>query len=172
MREVIAYLGSSLDGFIATSDESVDWLENTPTIGDGGFQQFYDTVDTVIMGATTYRWIKQHMPDYPYSGKENFVISHTTQPSSARVTFTDDFSTLLSELKTQPGKNIWIVGGGQLVRQLLENRLLTQLRITFAPTILGAGIPLFPNGISTHQLTLLDTEQFGQLIELRYRVDD
>lgn len=171
MREVIAYLGSSLDGFIATPNESVSWLEDTPTIGDGGFQQFYDTVDTVIMGATTYRWIKRHMPDYPYAVKENFVISHTVEPSAEAITFTDDFSTLISKLKTQPGRNIWIVGGGQLIGQLLEAGLLTQLRITLAPTILGAGIPLFPTRLSAHELTLIGTEQFGQLIELRYRID-
>ena len=74
-RKVVLYIGISLDGYIATKEESLEWLLNTQGSGDNGFGEFYNTVETIIMGRRTYDWIMaQENGQFPYIGRECYVF--------------------------------------------------------------------------------------------------
>lgn len=77
-RKVVLFIASSLDGFIATKNESMDWLEKVEGEGDNGYSQFYDTVDTLILGKNTYNWIlRQGLEQLPYPNKKCYVLSNS-----------------------------------------------------------------------------------------------
>ena len=83
---MVVYIGISLDGYIATKDDSLEWLLNTQGSGDNGFGEFYDTVETIIMGKRTYDWImNQENGRFPYVGKECFVYTTRTLPNTENV---------------------------------------------------------------------------------------
>ena len=87
-RKVVVYIGISLDGYIAAKDDSLEWLLNTQGSGDNGFGEFYDTVDTIIMGRRTYDWImEQEKGEFPYRGKECYVYSTQMLKDTEYVTF-------------------------------------------------------------------------------------
>lgn len=170
-RQVVAYLGISLDGFIATLDERVDWLEAVEGDGDNGYGDFYGSIDTVIMGRKTYDWIAQKITPYPYLDKVNYVLTRKARPTNGTVTFTDvAVGDLISQLKQQDGKDIWICGGGRLVSSLLDEGLIDHLRLTVAPIILGQGISLYQDIVQQQVLHLTDTHRHGQFVELIYQV--
>ena len=171
MRKVILYIGISLDGYIATRDDNLDWLLATQGSGDNGFGEFYNTVDTIVMGRRTYDWImEQEHGCFPYAGKQCFV--HTRKPplDTDFVRFTaQEPSALVAELRKQPGKKIWIVGGSQIIHLMREADLIDEYVLSIAPVILGSGIPLLRGG-TENRLELTGVRTFGQFAELRYRV--
>ena len=88
-RKVVLYIGISLDGYIATKDDSLEWLLNTQGSGDNGFGEFYDTVETIIMGRRTYDWImEQENGQFPYIGKECYVYTTRATDDTEYVKFT------------------------------------------------------------------------------------
>ena len=167
---VVVYIGISLDGFIATKEDSLDWLLNTPGSGDNGFGEFYETVDTVIMGRRTYDWImEQEKGRFPYPGKECYVYTTRAQKDTEHVTFTAQKpKDLISGLKAA-GKRVWIVGGSQIIGLCRREDLIDQYILNIAPVILGDGIPLFCNG-KEKTLVLDAVRTFGQFAELRYHM--
>ena len=75
-RKVVLFIATSLDGYIATENDSLDWLYKVEGEGDNGYSEFYETVDTILMGRRTYDWILKHVTgDFPYKNKECFVFS-------------------------------------------------------------------------------------------------
>lgn len=169
-RKVVLFIAASLDGYIATQDESLDWLEKAAGEGDNGFSAFYDTVDTVIMGSRTYDWvIRQDLKEFPYKGKTCYVFTRSKRKETDDVTFVnDDVRSFVSRLKKQPGRNIWLVGGGELVHAFLQENLVDELIVTVAPSLLGKGIPLFPEGDYRLDLSLIGVKQFDQPVQLHY----
>jgi len=172
VRKVVLYIATSLDGFIATEGQDLAWLFATEGEGDNGFSAFYKTVDTVLLGRTTYDWIlQQEKGRFPYQGKECFVFSRGRRGKNEFVTFVEgDIPSLVNQLKGQDGKDIWLVGGGELVSAFVNEGQIDQVRVTIAPTLLGRGIPLFPNLVGTTRLTLTEVQRFNQFVELSYGV--
>ncbi|WP_421038900.1 dihydrofolate reductase family protein [Streptococcus hyointestinalis] len=171
-RKLIAYLGLSLDGYIATLDERVDWLEAVEGEGDNGYGDFYAGIDTVLMGRKTYDWINQQMAYYPYPDKTNYVFTKSPLETPYATVITENPEDFVRCLKAQPGGDIWLCGGGCLVSSLLNSGLVDRLHLTFAPIILGKGISLYQNIRKEQTLKLLDSRRHGQFVELIYQVNN
>jgi len=150
MKKIKLYIAVSLDGFIARTDGSLDWLTEFPNPSgtDHGYKTLMESIDTVIMGGKTYHEVLNLSLDWPYKEKTTFIISHhdTNLTTSENVQFiTENVIDTIEELKRQDGKDIWLVGGGQLISMLLNRDLVDEMQICYIPIILGEGIPLFPN---------------------------
>ncbi|MBS8265441.1 dihydrofolate reductase [Mesobacillus boroniphilus] len=167
---VILYIAMSLDGYIARLDGAVDWLDDVEGEGDNGYSEFYSQVGTVIMGRKTYEEVLNLTNEFPYAGKACYVLSIHPQESSPEVTFTDEeLETLVSRLKEQSDGYVWLVGGGQLVKQFLEKNLIDEIELYIIPKLVGEGIPLFPEGTPPANFELTDTGRYGQIAALKYR---
>jgi len=170
-RKVVLYIGISLDGYIATKDDSLEWLLNTQGRGDNGFGEFYDTVETIIMGRRTYDWImEQENGQFPYIGKECYVYTTRTTDDTEYVKFTTQSpENLIAGLKKE-GKKIWIVGGSQVIDLVRKKNLIDEYILSIAPVILGEGIPLFCEG-ERENLIFDRVRTFGQFVEISYHTD-
>ncbi|WP_050180356.1 dihydrofolate reductase family protein [Domibacillus robiginosus] len=169
MRKSVLYIAASLDGFIAGKDGNVDWLDDVEGDGsDNGYLSFYETVDTLLMGRGTYEKVLELTDDFPYAGKKCFVLSRTMKGKTDQVTFTDE--ALPTVLEKAEG-TVWIVGGGQVVQECLNHRLLDELFIAVIPKVLGGGIPLFPPGTEA-SLSLVDAEKIGDIVSIHYKRKD
>ena len=171
-RNLVLFIASSLDGYIATKDESLEWLYNVEGEGDNGFSEFYDTVDTILMGKRTFDWVmNQDLKEFPYKNKECYVFTRSLTENTEVVKFVNgDVTNFVNKLKSQDGKNIWIVGGGELLHSFIQEKLVDELIITVAPTLLGKGIPLFREGDYQLNLLLKKMRNFNQFVELHYEV--
>jgi dihydrofolate reductase len=169
-RKVIVFIATSLDGYIATENESLDWLFRVEGEGDNGYSEFYDTVDTIIMGRRTYDWIVNVEGDnFPYKNKKCYVFSKTPHQPNSNVDFLDcDIVNFLKEIKQEDGEHIWLVGGGELIHHVLKANLVDEFIITVAPQIIGAGIPLFKKSDVEIELQLTNVRRFNQFVELHY----
>lgn len=168
MRQVVLYIAMSLDGCIARADGCVDWLDDPNLPQDellAGYQRFYASVDTLIMGRKTYDQVLT-FGSWPYAGKTCFVATHRSAKPDSNVTFTAGSPGAM--LEQAPAGVIWLVGGSDLVRQFAEVKLIDEYRITVIPTVLGSGIRLFPEGFPPAELDLTGTEVIGGTVELRY----
>jgi dihydrofolate reductase len=171
-RKVVLFIASSLDGYIATEEESLDWLMRVEGEGDNGFSEFYDTVDTVLMGKKTYDWVmRQDLEEFPYKGKATFVFTRSAVKDTDDVSFVNkDIQSFMRQLKTKNGENIWLVGGGDLVQSFLQAKLIDEIIVTVAPTLLGKGISLFKRQDVLVDLELKGVRNFNQFVELHYAV--
>lgn len=169
-RKLVLFIASSLDGYIATNDESLEWLYRVEGEGDNGFSEFYNTVDTIIMGKNTYDWIlNQDLKEFPYKNKDCYVFTRSSAVNNENVKFVNgDISEFIKKLKDKDGKNIWIVGGGNLLQSFIQRGLVDELILTIAPTLLGKGIHLFREGEYQLDLSLKRMRHFNQFIELHY----
>ncbi|WP_336822549.1 dihydrofolate reductase family protein [Sporosarcina sp. USHLN248] len=124
------------------------------------------------MGKRTYDWIiKENSGEFPYKNKECYVFSRSIIENTEDVKFVNgNINRFVNKLKSQEGKNIWIVGGGELLLSFIEEMLVDEMIITVAPTILGKGIPLFREGNQQLNLSLKGMRRFNQFAELRYKV--
>lgn len=166
--KLVFYGAISLDGYLARENHSLDWLFGTEGEAETGYQEFYDRVDTILMGRSTYDQIGILSPEkFPYEGKHCYVFSRTLSGSNEHVTFiNEDIAGFTQSLKEQEGKRIWVVGGGEVLQHLLK--LVDEFIIQIAPTIIGKGIPLFVPGDQEKKLTLVDVRSFKQFAELHY----
>ncbi len=173
MRKVVAYIGVSLDGYIADKDGGVDWLlgDGSDSENFGSYPEFIETVDTVILGHTTYHHIATELsPDvWPYDGKMSYVLTHKKLSDLAEIKFTDiEISKLISNLKSENGKNIWICGGANIIRQLHEKSLIDEYVLSVIPTILGSGTKLFDVSTKEVKLKLKSTRAYNGIVDLVY----
>ena len=166
MRKTILFIACSLDGFIAREDGEIDWLF---TDQDYGYAEFIRNVDAILMGRKTYEQCLT-FGDWPYPGKECFVFTHGKIDDSRIHVSTNPVLTTRG-LIHKPGKDIWIVGGSEIVKELLNAQLTDELVISIHPIILGAGIPLFKQ-INETRLKLIDVIKFETgLLQIKYEVD-
>ena len=170
-RKLVLFIAQSLDGYIAREDESLDWLLKYEGSGDNGYSAFYETVGTILLGRRTYEWIlKKVQSEFPYQGKECYVFSRSLSGRTNSVTFVNqDIASFTASLKAQPGQDIWIVGGAQVLNPLLRDNLVDEFVIHIAPIILGGGIPLFKAGTRETSLDLVKVTQYKEFVELRYK---
>ena len=175
MKKIKLYIATSLDGYIARPDGSLDWLNALPNPeqSDFGYHEFYDTIDTVVMGRVTYEEILGFDVPWPYANCQAYVVtSHTDYEIT-----TENTSVLsidqIRDAKTmiQTGeKDVWIVGGGQLITACLNYAMIDEMIISIIPIILGEGIQLFPNHPKETKLTLIKHEAYSNgLVNLTYQ---
>lgn len=171
-RKIMLFIATSLDGYIATEDDSLDWLFKVEGEGDNGYSEFYNTVDTVIMGRRTYDWLlEQELESFPYEGKVCYVFSRTIGQDNEHVQFfSGDIVNFTNQLKNKEGKNIWVMGGGDLVHSFIKEKLVDELIITVSPVLIGRGIPLFKETDFETELILKSINRFNQFAELHYEV--
>ncbi len=147
MKKIILYIAASLDQRIAEPDGGLDWLTEfpNPEKTDYGYKDLLASVDTVIMGGRTYHELQCMDIIWPYPNQHTFVVSHHEWSAKENISFiTENIIETISELRNQQGKDIWLVGGGELISMLLAADLVNEIQITYIPIILGKGIPLFP----------------------------
>jgi dihydrofolate reductase len=171
-RKIVLYIAASLDGYIATKDDSLDWLFKVEGEGDNGYSKFYETVDTILIGRRTYDWVMdKEKGNFPYKDKECYVFSSTLTGKNENVEFiNEDIAGFAKKLKEMPGKNIWIVGGGELLHFFIKERLVDEFIVTVAPALIGRGIPLFKEVDFELELKLKEVKRFNQFVELSYEL--
>ena len=171
-RKLVLYIASSLDGYIATEEHSLDWLFAVEGEGDNGISKFYETVDSLLMGRVTYDWIMDYEKgEFPYKGKECYVFSKSRKEENEYVTFVnEDIPQFTKNLKNKNGKTIWLVGGGNLLDTFMKEKLVDEIIVTIAPVLIGSGIPLFKNYNFQTALSLKEINRFNQFVELHYEV--
>lgn len=168
-----AFLALSLDGFIARKDGSIDWLSRVELAGeDYGFQRFFDTVDTVVLGRNTWEVARGFDP-WPYQGKRCVVLSHRPlEAQHGEDSFAGPARQLAEQLATQGMRHAY-VDGGQVVRQFLAAGLIGTLTLSIVPLMLGEGIPLFGGALPEQGLVLEESRSWPSgLVQLHYRVAD
>jgi dihydrofolate reductase len=160
----------SLDGFIARSNGTYDWIVMDPAID---FAAMFHDFDTAVMGRKTYDVVNHDGHMGMMSGLECVVFSRTLAPSTAknlRIT-SDDPAETVRALKAQPGKDIWLYGGGDLFRTLLSAKLVDTVELAVIPVLLGEGLPLLAPGVET-TLVLADSRVLPDsgIVALAYSV--
>ena len=169
MSEIILFIASSLDGFIASPDGSIDWLF---TDQDYGYSEFYSNIETLVMGNKTYQQVLD-FDEYPYTGKQVFVLTRdTTKAKDQNVTYiSQEISQFIASLRSTAKGNIWLVGGGEIIKIFLQQGAIDRLILSIHPLLLGKGIPLFLSEFPSQTLELQDTKTFASgLIQLDYQV--
>jgi dihydrofolate reductase len=169
-RNIVIFIATSLDGYIARENDSLDWLFKVEGEGDNGYSSFYETVDTILIGKRTYDWVMEHENgNFPYKDKECFVFSRTVHEDNEYVKFINgDVVDFASKLKSEEGRRIWLVGGGELIHSFLKEKLVDELIITVAPVLIGKGISLFKELDFDLEWSLKGMKQFNQFAELHY----
>ena len=192
MAKTQFYTATSIDGFIADQDNSLDWLfaVDEGSVDEGRadessanpFSVFFADVGAFAMGATTYEWVLEHdaLLDQPlkwgdyYGEVPAWVFTHRSLPRipGAGLTFVsgDVRPVHAAMVDVANGKNIWIVGGGDLAGAFADAGLLDEMILGVAPVTLGAGAPLLPRRMTSSRLSLEKTEQRGQFAYLTYAV--
>jgi dihydrofolate reductase len=171
-RKVILYIAASLDGYIAQSNDDLSFLSIVEKEGeDYGYADFINTVDTVILGRKTYDWIKANVPEFIHVDKDTFVITRTPRATIGKTQFyTHNLKELVLGLKAQPGKNIFIDGGAEIVNDLLQKHLIDELVISIIPILVGKGTQLFKEGRPEEKLILISAKSFDkELVQVHYR---
>lgn len=176
------YVASTLDGYIATEDDGLDWLFPLGSPQESSYPEFIAEVGALAMGAATYEWVLQHADavvaetgsPWPYT-QPAWVFTHRTLPvvAGADIRFVQgDVTHAVSELRAAAqGKNIWVVGGGELAGQFYDAGLLDELIVQVGSATLGRGKPLFPRQVLSPVLRLVSVQQLGAgMAELRYQI--
>ena len=177
------FTATSLDGYIADENNSLDWLfEVDRSEGGDSFTRFFADVGAMAMGATTYQWVLEHdrLLDDPekwhgyYGATACWVFTHRTLPAipGAELRFVEgDVASVHEEMTQAAGdRNIWLVGGGDLVGQFADCGLLDEVFVGIAPVTLGGGAPLLPRRLTADDLELVDVVRDKQFARLRYRL--
>ncbi|GAB1688789.1 dihydrofolate reductase family protein [Krasilnikovia sp. M28-CT-15] len=177
------YTATTIDGFIADPDNSLDWLfEVSGDEGDNPFADFFAGVGAFAMGATTYEWVLAHekLLDQPqkwaeyYGDVPSWVFTHRDLPPipGADVTFVQGDVRPVHAAMTAAaaGRNVWVVGGGELAGAFADAGLLDEIILGVAPVTLGAGAPVLPRRLSSRRLSLTEARRRGQFAYLTYAV--
>ena len=174
MRKIVLYIAMSLDGYIADKSGGVSWLggDGSEPENYGSYPKFIDTVDTVILGYKTYHQIVTELsPDrWPYEGMQSYVMTHREEKDQDEVHFINTaLIDLLTKLKQQDGKAIWLCGGADIIDQALNAGIVDELTISILPTLLGDGIRLFRTNESSKSLRLISHRIYNGIVDLVYQ---
>ena len=178
------FTATSVDGYIADVDNSLDWLFEVPRNGGSGaegFSAFFADVGAMAMGATTYEWVFAHerLDEHPdkwrawYGSTPAWVFTHRRLPvADGDIRFVQgDVAPVHAEMvEAARGRNVWIVGGGELVGAFADRGLLDEILLGVQPVFLGAGAPLLPRRLTSKRVRLESARQDGQQVQLVYSV--
>jgi len=180
----VFYTATSLDGFLATTEHSLDWLFAVPGSGEAeeSIPDFTSDVGAIAMGSSTYEWVVEHesLVEQPekwqewYPGTPTWVFTHRDLPVVAgadiRFTHAAVVEVHAEMLAAAGGRDVWLMGGGDLAGQFADAGVLDRVIVTIAPVTLGAGAPLLPRHLGSDRLTLTDVTRIGQFAQLTYDV--
>lgn len=170
MRKVKLFIASSLDCYVAREDGGIDWLF---TDADYGYAKFYDSIDTILVGRKTYDQ-SLTFDEYPYKGKKVYVFTRKAKGNKGEhdVEYIDaDIPDFVRNMTRLEGKDIWLLGGGEIVTIFLNAGLVDEIILSIHPIILGKGIPLLSNIERQVNLKLENSLSFGSgLAQLWYKV--
>ena len=171
MRTVTYGAASSLDGFIARKDHSVDWLKWSDDVAAIS-SRYLKSVDTVLMGRKTYD-VAVRVGTASYPGLKTYVFSRTLEKlsDSAVQLCRDDVAKVVRKLKAQDGKGICVMGGGELAQSLIADGVVDEIGLNVHPILLGAGVPFFRDPGRRVQLELTESRVLhGGCVLMSYRV--
>ena len=176
------YTASTLDGFIATEDDSLDWLFALGDPTDSTYPQFIEGVGAIAMGSVTYEWILAHSTEmigttgsaWPYT-QPTWVFTHRKLKPvpGADIRFASgDVREVHAAMRVAAGdRNLWVAGGGELVGQFHDAGLLDEIIVQIGSATLAGGKPLLPRRILPPRLKLTSVQRIGaEFVELRYTV--
>lgn len=176
------FTATSLDGFIATEDDSLDWLFPLGDLNTSSYPAFIAEVGALAMGSSTYEWMLRNAEQvaaetgsaWPYTQPAWVFSSRALPPiTGADIRFVNgDVRRVHADMRAAAGdKNIWIVGGGDLAGQFYDAGLLDELIVQVDSVTLGSGKPLFPRRVLNPRLRLVSVRQLGTgMVELHYEV--
>ena len=185
MSLVRYYAAATLDGYIAESDDTLDWLleyeghfEGADTdAGQAGYESFYEGIGALVMGSVTYEWVLAHGGGWPYAGKPAWVLSSRDLPQpdveGADVRVVDaQVPDLIDEMLGAARElDLWIVGGGNVVSQFADHGLLDRVEVTVVPVVLGEGKPLFDRRLPGGPMQLISARTFSSgMVGLTYEI--
>ncbi len=173
-RKIVVRIAASADGYIARSDGDLEWLTSRPKPkGFYGVSAFMKSIDTLIFGRKTYD-VSLTLGAKFDSGERNIVFSRHPPRGNVppRVEFVNEaIGPFVRRLREQPGKDIWLMGGGELIASFLDAQAIDEFVIAVVPVFLGEGIPLIARRRRQVPLELLSTERFDDgVVQLSYRV--
>lgn len=173
MRKVILYIAMSLDGYIADSTGSVDWLNGQDSAGEDEdtYADLMKAVDTVVMGWNTYHQITTELsPDqWVYSMLTSYVITHRALPSTENIRFVqEEPCSVVRRLRQEPGRGIWICGGAGIIQPLVRAGMIDEFHIAIMPTILGSGLRLWEEIGEEIRLQWMRAQSYNGITELVY----
>jgi dihydrofolate reductase len=171
MTQVVYQVAVSIDGYIAASDGSVDWLADFQIEdNDYGYTEFYASIEALLMGSRTYEQVIG-FGEWAYPGKPCWVVSarsRKVEQPEVRLTSKSPCE-IVAELQAENLNRVWLVGGGQLAASFRAQGLITEYMIAVIPTILGTGIPLFGATGAQESLKLVECKPYpGGVVLLRY----
>jgi dihydrofolate reductase len=177
-RRVIVHIATSADGFIARPDGDLEWLTSRPAPAPPGFygmNAFVKSIDTKILGRKTYE--ASLRLGAKFDSQSRFIVFSRHAPPAdapAGVEFLSGaIGPFVSQLREQPGKNIWLMGGGELIASFLDAQAIDEFVISVVPVFVGDGIPLIARRHRHVLLDLQSSERFADgLVQLHYRVQN
>jgi dihydrofolate reductase len=179
------YCAATLDGYIAESDDTLDWLlkyegsfEGADSDqGQAGYEAFYEGIGALVMGSTTYEWVLEHGRGWPYAGKPTWVLStrelEPPEGEEVDVRIVDaEIPELIEQMRAVAGeRDLWIVGGGNVASQFADHGLLDRVEVTLVPVVLGEGKPLFDRRLPGGSMQLVSARTFSSgMVGLTYEV--
>ena len=170
-RNVIVHIATSADGYIARSNGDLEWLTNRPKPkGFYGMGEFTKTIDTKLMGRKTWDW-SRGFGIKPDPKTRSIVFSrHPAPADTGGAEFVGEpIGPFVNRLKEQPGKNIWLMGGGELIASCLDAGVIDEFVVSVVPVFIGQGIPLIAPRHRHVELKLKSVERFDDgLVQLHY----
>ena len=173
-RRIIVEVATSADGYIARPDGDVTWLDRPRVKGNYGLEAFFKTIDTILWGRKTYeKGIAMGMKSSFSPSVKNYLFSRS--PQTALIpgfeSAVDPVKRFAKKLRRQPGKHIWMMGGGELIASFLDEGEIDEFRIKLIPVMIGEGIPLIQPRHRLIRLKLLSTKKYPDgVVGLHYQV--
>lgn len=173
MRKTIVYIAMSVDGYIADVVGGVSWLggEAQDHPGDQGYGALMARIDTIVMGMRTYRQIVTELSPgcWVYPGKRTYVVTRSPLRGEPEVAFTSESpAALIDRLKEEPGGDIWICGGAQIVRALAAANRVDEYQLSVIPVLLGGGVRLFGGEMPALPLHLAQVNEENGIVRATY----
>lgn len=172
-RKIIVYIATSADGFIARPDGDLEWLTQRPAPkGFYGMGKFMSSIDTTLLGRKTYD-VSVRMGAEFDTTRRHYIFSRRPRPArAAGVEFiSEGIGPFAKRLRMKEGKDIWMMGGGDIIASFLDERAIDEFIISVIPTFIGEGIPLIAPRHRHVPLRLLSVQRFSDgVVQLHYRV--
>lgn len=178
-RKIIVQIATSADGYIARPDGDVEWLNRRARL-DYGMSEFYGTIDTILWGRKTYDWglayaKKTGMKESIFDPKvANYIFSRKPPKEAAPGTefVTEPVKDFVQRLRATSGKNIWMMGGGEIIGSFLDLGEIDEFDIHVIPILIGEGIPLIAPRHRDVSLRLLSSQSYPDgVVRLHYETE-